>query len=93
MVLSAGAGALYLSQSSYWSVTADIAGSRAGSASGFMNMGAQLGGAVTASLTPIIAARLGWNASFLAAALLSALGALAWFFVKPDRSLTASTRV
>ena len=93
MVLSAGAGALYLSQSSYWSVTADIAGSRAGSASGFMNMGAQLGGAVTASLTPVIAARLGWNASFLAAALLSALGALAWFFVNPNRSLTASARV
>jgi ACS family glucarate transporter-like MFS transporter len=93
MVLSAGAGALYLSQSSYWSVTADIAGSRAGSASGFMNMGAQLGGAVTASLTPVIAARLGWNASFLAAALLSALGALAWFFVNPNRSLTARARL
>lgn len=87
VVLSAGAGALYLSQSSYWSVTADIAGSRAGSASGFMNMGAQLGGAVTASLTPVIAASLGWNSSFLAAALLSALGALAWFFVDPNRTL------
>jgi ACS family glucarate transporter-like MFS transporter len=58
-----------------------------------MNMGAQLGGAVTASLTPFIAARLGWNASFLAAALLSVLGALAWFFVNPNRSLAASGRV
>ena len=93
MVLSAGAGALYLSQSSYWSVTADVAGSRAGSASGFMNMGAQLGGAVTASLTPVIAGKLGWNASFLAAALLSALGAVAWFFVNPNRSLTARVQV
>jgi len=88
LVLAAGAGALYLSQSSYWSVTADIAGSRAGSASGFMNMGAQLGGAVTASLTPAIAASFGWNSSFLVAALLSALGALSWFFVDPDRTLT-----
>jgi len=90
LVLSAGAGALYLSQSSYWSVTADIAGGRAGSASGFMNMGAQLGGAVTATLTPVIAAKLGWNASFLAAAVLSALGALAWFVVNPNRTLTAT---
>lgn len=89
MVLSSGAGALYLSQSSYWSVTADIAGGRAGSASGFMNMGAQFGGAVTASLTPVIAAKLGWNSSFLAAALLSTLGALAWFFVDPNRALAA----
>lgn len=92
LVLSAGAGALYLSQSSYWSVTADIAGRRAGSASGFMNMGAQLGGAVTASLTPVIAANLGWNFSFLAAALLSTLGALAWLFVDPNRVLAAPVR-
>jgi ACS family glucarate transporter-like MFS transporter len=92
VVLAAGAGALYLSQSSYWSVTADIAGGRAGSASGFMNMGAQLGGAVTASLTPAIAASFGWNSSFLVAALLSALGALSWFFVDPDRTLTQSVQ-
>ena len=57
VVLAGGAGALYLAQSSFWSVTADIAGSSSGSVSGFMNMGAQIGGAVTASLTPAIASR------------------------------------
>lgn len=87
LVLSGGAGALYLAQSSYWSVTADIAGRSAGSASGFMNMGAQFGGALTASLTPAIALRFGWNASFLVAASLSALGALAWLAVDPNRAL------
>ena len=35
---------------SYWAVTADIAGPSAGSVSGLMNMGGQIGGAVTASL-------------------------------------------
>ena len=44
VVLAGGAGALYLSQSSFWSVTADIAGGSAGSVSGFMNMGGQIGG-------------------------------------------------
>jgi ACS family glucarate transporter-like MFS transporter len=88
LVLAGGAGALYLAQSSYWSVTADIAGASAGSASGFMNMGAQLGGAVTALLTPVIAAHLGWTYPFLVAATLSALGAVAWLFVDPARILT-----
>jgi ACS family glucarate transporter-like MFS transporter len=88
LVLAGGAGALYLAQSSYWSVTADIAGASAGSASGFMNMGAQLGGAVTALLTPVIAAHLGWTYPFLVAATLSALGAVAWLFVDPSRILT-----
>jgi ACS family glucarate transporter-like MFS transporter len=87
VVLSGGAGALYLSQSSYWSVTADIAGRSAGAASGFMNMGAQLGGALTASLTPAIAKLYGWNSSFHVAAALSVMGALAWLLVDPNRRL------
>jgi len=88
VVLAGGAGALYLAQSSYWSVTADIAGKSSGSVSGFMNMGAQIGGAVTASLTPAIAARFGWTASFLVAAALCLLGAAAWLVVDPTKGLT-----
>jgi len=87
LVLAAGAGALYLAQSSYWSVTADIAGARAGSTSGFMNMGAQFGGGVTAVLTPVIAAHAGWRYPFFFAAALSALGALAWLAVDPAKNL------
>jgi MFS transporter, ACS family, glucarate transporter len=87
LVLAGGAGALYLSQSSYWSVTTDIAGAHAGSTSGFMNMGAQLGGLVTAVLTPVIALHLGWTYPFLFAAILSALGAVAWLLVDPERNL------
>jgi ACS family glucarate transporter-like MFS transporter len=81
LVLAGGAGSLYLAQSSFWSVSADIGGKSAGSVSGVMNMGAQLGGALTASLTPAIAARLGWNVAFLVAAALAACGALAWISI------------
>ena len=87
IVLSAGVGALYFSQSSYWSISADIGGKSAGLVSGFMNMGGQLGGALTASLTPVIAQRYGWTSSFLAAAILSGIGAIAWLFVESDRTL------
>jgi ACS family glucarate transporter-like MFS transporter len=84
VVLAGGAGALYLSQSSFWSVSADIGGNSAGAVSGFMNMCGQFGGVATASLTPLIARYWGWNSSFLIAALLCACGALAWLIVEPE---------
>jgi len=87
VVLAGGAGALYLAQSSFWSVTADLAGTSSGSVSGFMNMGAQAGGWFTAWLTPLIASHFGWTASFLVAAALCVTGAIAWLFVDPSRIL------
>jgi ACS family glucarate transporter-like MFS transporter len=90
IVLAGGAGALYLSQSAFWAVTADIAGPSAGFTSGLMNMGGQIGGAVTASLTPWIADRFGWTASFLVAAGLCAIGAIAWLFVDPNAEIAGN---
>jgi ACS family glucarate transporter-like MFS transporter len=87
VVLAGGAGALYLSQSSFWSLTADIAGPSSGSVSGFMNTGNQIGAAITASLTPWIAAQFGWTASFLVAAALCFVGAASWLVVNPENSL------
>lgn len=87
IVLAGGAGALYLSQSSFWSVSADVAGPWAGTVSGAMNTGGQLGGALTAIITPAIAGRFGWSASFLTAASLCVLGSLAWLVVEPDRKI------
>jgi ACS family glucarate transporter-like MFS transporter len=89
-VLAGGAGALYLSQSSFWSVTADIAGASSGSVSGLMNMGNQIGAAITASLTPWIALHFGWNASFFVAAALCVVGAASWLVVDPTRTLTST---
>jgi ACS family glucarate transporter-like MFS transporter len=88
VVLAGGAGALYLAQSSFWSLTADISGGSAGSVSGFMNMGGQIGGAVTGSLTPWIATEYGWTASFLVAAGLCMVGAVCWLVVNPLNTLT-----
>jgi len=47
-------------------------------------MGGQLGGALTASLTPAIASHFGWTASFMVAAGMCAAGALAWLPVQPE---------
>ena len=87
VVLAGGVGALYLAQSSFWTVTADIAGPSAGTVSGLVNMGAQTGSILTAVLTPRIAGHFGWTASFLTASILCALGAATWFLVDPERVL------
>ena len=89
VILAGGAGALYVSQSSFWSVSADIAGRSSGVFSSMVNMGAQVGGAVTASLTPWVAARFGWTTSFAIAAALAVVGAALWMTVHPERPLNA----
>jgi ACS family glucarate transporter-like MFS transporter len=86
-ILAGGAGALYLSQSSFWSVSVDIAGRSSGVFSSVVNMGGQLGGALTASLTPWIAQRFGWTTSFAVAAAMAVIGALCWLAVHPERAL------
>ncbi len=87
IVLALGAGILYVSAGCFWAVSANFAGEYAGLTSGIMNMGAQIGGACTTSLTPLIAAHFGWHMSFFVAALFAILGAVAWLIVDPKRSL------
>lgn len=87
VTLAGGAGALYLSQSSFFSVAIDIAGRSSGIFSSVVNMGGQIGGAVTASLTPWIAKRFGWTMSFGTAAMFALIGAVCWLMVHPERSL------
>jgi ACS family glucarate transporter-like MFS transporter len=88
VVLAGGAGALYLSQSSFWSVSADIAGDDSAVFSSLINTGGQLGGALTASLTPWIAKQFGWTSSFGTAAALAVIGALCWLTVRPEQPLS-----
>ena len=90
IILALGAGSLYLSQSAYWTLSANLGGASSGAVSGVMNLFNQLGGVVTAMLTPWIADRFGWNTSFLFAAALCLLGAAAWLALDPDKSLSRS---
>jgi ACS family glucarate transporter-like MFS transporter len=89
VILAGGAGALYVSQSSFWSVSADIAGRSSGVFSSIVNMVGQIGGAVTASLTPWVAQRFGWTTSFAIAAALAVAGGVLWMTVHPERPLSA----
>jgi ACS family glucarate transporter-like MFS transporter len=92
VVLAGGAGALYFAQSAFWAMSADIGGSSAGLLSGIMNMGCQIGGVVTAALTPVLANSFGWTASFAVTAVVAMLGATAWLFVDPFHHVAVRTR-
>jgi len=83
VILACSAGVIFIAQSIFWAVTADIAGEHVGVVSGLMNMGGQAGGVCTASLTPLIAAHFGWQMSFVTAAAIAALGAAAWIAINP----------
>ena len=89
VVLAGGAGSLYVSQSSFWSVTADIGGRSSGFVSGFMNMGSQIGAMLTAIVTPLLASRFSWTTSFLVASALCIVGAASWLTVDPSRHLSS----
>ncbi|WP_439532168.1 MFS transporter [Polymorphobacter sp.] len=89
-VLALGSGSLYLAQSAFWTLSADIGRSSAGAVSGVMNMGSQIGGAAVALLTPVLAESLGWSVSFLFTAGVCLAGGLAWAFIDPDATLKAS---
>ena len=83
VTLGCCAGVLYISQSGFWAVSADIAGENVGVVSAIMNMGGQLGGACSASLTPLIAAHISWEMSFVTAACMAGLGAAGWLMINP----------
>jgi ACS family glucarate transporter-like MFS transporter len=87
VILAGGVGALYLTQSSYFAVAADMAGGHTGILAGWINSFNQIAGAITASATPWLAGKYGWAAAFYVAAGFAVIGALAWLTVDPETVL------
>lgn len=85
--LSLGAGWLYFTVGAYWSSTSDLSKTHAGSLSGLMNMGANIGGAVSPTVTPWIATHWGWSVSLGIAALIALVGGILWLGIKPGDGL------
>ena len=85
--LSLGAGWLYFSVGAYWASTTDLSKTHAGTLSGLMNTGANLGGAISPSLTPWIADQWGWAAALGAAAAVAIAGGIMWMKIDAERSL------
>jgi len=87
--LSLGAGWLYFAVGAYWASTTDLSKTYAGTLSGLMNTGANLGGALSPTVTPWLADHWGWPVSLLVAALIALAGALMWLRIDPGKGLEA----
>jgi MFS transporter, ACS family, glucarate transporter len=79
--LSLGAGSLYAALSSYWATALDIVPSHSATVSGVVNTGANLGGVLSPTLTPWIAARYGWVTALCVAAVLGLVAAVLWAYI------------
>ena len=85
--LSLGAGWLYFTVGPFWSSTTDLSKPYAGTLSGLMNTGANLGGTLSPTLTPWIADSYGWPLALGLAAVMAFIGSLCWLFIKPGLGL------
>ena len=88
-MLSLGAGWLYFTVGAFWSSTTDLSKPHAGTLSGIMNTGANLGGTLSPTLTPWLADQFGWAGALGTAAFIAFLGGLCWFFIRPGDGLKA----
>jgi ACS family glucarate transporter-like MFS transporter len=86
-LLSLGMGLAIACEGAFWSSMTDIASSYAGTATGFLNFGGNLGGTLSVWLAPTLADRLGLGlpATFTLAGFLAAASALIWLMVDAGR--------
>ncbi|MGB0910749.1 MAG: MFS transporter [Nitrospirales bacterium] len=86
-LLSLGAGWLYFTVGAFWSSTTDLSKPYAGTLSGLMNTGANLGGTISPTLTPWLADQFGWSAALGAAAFVAFIGGIFWLKIRPGNGL------
>ncbi len=85
--LSFGAGWLYFAVGAYWASTTDLSKTHAGTLSGLMNTGANIGGTISPTLTPWLADQWGWPVSLGVAAAVAILGGVLWLKIDPGKGL------
>lgn len=88
--LSMGGGAIYFALSSHWATTIDISKEHAGTISGVMNWGGNVGGMASPIVTPLLAHRLGWTPALEIAGVIIIAGGLLWLFIQPERPLRSA---
>ena len=70
----------------FWTTATDIGGKSRGLSGAFMNTGGNVGGLISPVLTPIMAQQIGWSGSIVVACVISSVGGLVWFLIKPPPS-------
>ena len=74
LLLSSGAGICVGLDGPFWATAIDLGGKEVGAAGGIMNTGANLGGFIAPTLTPLIASVAGWSWALYFASLVVLVG-------------------
>jgi MFS transporter, ACS family, glucarate transporter len=83
-LLSLSFGCTQLTEGSYWSAIASVAGKHASAAGGVLNTGGNAVGGIGAVLVPITAEMFGWPAAMITGSVFALAAALLWFFIRAD---------
>jgi len=83
VALALSTAAVLSTEGPFWATMLSVAGKRSGTAGGIMNMGSNLGGAISPALTPVLARAIGWENALHLAAGVSIVAGLLWLGVVP----------
>ena len=80
-------GFTQLTEAPMWVATMGVAGSHSQVATGVLNTGGNIPGAVGGLMVPFIAGLLGWPAAIISGSLFAFAGAALWLFIRADEPL------
>jgi ACS family glucarate transporter-like MFS transporter len=83
VALALSTAAVLSTEGPFWATMLAVAGRRSGTAGGIMNMGSNVGGAISPALTPVLAAAIGWANALQLAAAVSVVAGLLWLGIAP----------
>jgi ACS family glucarate transporter-like MFS transporter len=83
LVLAAATASVLSVEGPFWATLIEVEGAETATAGGIMNMGSNIGGLISPALTPVIAARAGWENALYVAAALALAAAIMWLGITP----------
>ncbi len=87
VLLSLCLGCQQFTDASYWAATISVAGRRASTACGLLNMGGSVVGVIGALLVPFTVKTLGWGAALATSSLFAIIAAVLWIWIRADKPL------
>jgi len=88
--LSVCFGATQFTEGAYWSGTTFVAGQHTAAATGVLNTGGNLAGAIASPLVPILAHHFGWLVALATGSVFALVAAALWFWIQVDRPLATA---
>jgi ACS family glucarate transporter-like MFS transporter len=84
-------GFTQLTEAPMWVATMGVAGAHSQAATGVLNTGGNIPGAIGGLMVPFIASLLGWPAAIISGSLFAFAGAALWLFIRADEPLVEKT--